>query len=129
MWYSLMSTGVTELDHQHANIDSIIMLYERAQNVDQETRWLEMMYFLAQRHFQFEEDYFGDRFPPEHKTQHVLIIEALARKIQQRQNNDISKEDMHEYAYRVFSDHFATYCLKLKTLSPPLESIAFANGG
>jgi len=128
MWYSLMSTGVTELDHQHANLDSIIMLYERAQTVDQETRWLEMMYYLAERHFQFEERIFGDSFPPEHRTQHAMIIESLAEKIEQRQNSEISQLDMFEYANRILSDHFTTYCLKLKHLAAPLKSKASVNG-
>jgi hemerythrin len=117
MWYSFLSTGVAEFDQQHANLDSIIMLYKNARDPEEEAQWLDMMYNLTLRHFQFEERFFGERFPVEHKASHMRIIASLTEKIEKRRSNAISRQEMYDFASQVLGVHFATSSLELKHLN------------
>jgi hemerythrin len=78
-WYSSHSTGIFEVDNQHANIDILIQLFTDSKEIN--ISQLEAIRSAIYTHFLYEEQIIGDGFPKRHEREHRAIILYIDRAI------------------------------------------------
>lgn len=117
MWYSSFSTGIFDIDNQHANIDSLIKLYEKDNEQANEQKWLGMISKTIQLHFDFEENFFNENMPQEHFDEHRKLAEHVKSKLTEKQNNKISKTDLITLMRGLLLNHVIDFDSKFKEIA------------
>ena len=98
IWYSILSTGIFEVDLQHSNIDELIISLERSKG---EARIQESIYgllYAIENHFKYEEWRFGDnltKMNQMHMDEHRRILKKyydIANLVHDSNAEDIKNE-------------------------------------
>lgn len=77
MWYSSIKVGITEIDMDHSNIDTMLQLYF-ANRIPK--TYLKQIITSLISHFDHEEEIItnlGRKFPAEHKQEHTRLTNLL----------------------------------------------------
>ncbi len=81
MWYSATQIGITEIDMDHSNIDTMLQLFF-SDRIPQS--YLEQIIRSLIRHFDHEEEVIaglGREFPDGHKQEHARLVQLLEEKL------------------------------------------------
>ncbi|MCK5913950.1 MAG: hypothetical protein KAG12_08710 [Desulfuromusa sp.] len=77
MWYSSIKVGITEIDMDHSNVDTMLQLYF-ADRIPKS--YLKQIIASLINHFDHEEEIIvrlGHEFPAEHKLEHARLTKQL----------------------------------------------------
>ena len=115
--FSLHSTGFTEIDSQHLNLDTIL---EFMMTCDTSSRQecLEKLIDASRRHFAFEEELLvGDKpfVDEEHRKEHRRLESALASEMEKVRSDRPNGPDLRVVAFglsRAFEAHLRNFDLK-----------------
>ncbi len=121
MWYSSYSTGILDVDNQHANIDALTKLY--AEDSDQEAKWLDMLFQSIRFHFSFEENLFGEHFPDTHRQRHRQLINDLGQLVALRQRGEITKKQTVEVFRETLVCHVTDFDLDLRDMRATADGL------
>jgi hemerythrin len=91
LWYSTLSTGIFEIYNQHGNIDMMLQLLEKSHNPLHSD--IELLVQTIEDHFKYEESLFMDRFPEDHRAEHTLFLEILARYTKRLEENCVTQTE------------------------------------
>ncbi len=77
MWYSSIKVGITEIDMEHSNIDTMLQLYFSGRIPE---TYLEQILGSLIKHFEHEEEIIaalGHDFPLDHQQEHLRLTQQL----------------------------------------------------
>ncbi len=77
MWYSSVKVGITEIDMEHSNIDTMLQLYFSGRIPE---AYLEQIIGSLIKHFRHEEEIIaalGHDFPIDHQREHLRLTRQL----------------------------------------------------
>lgn len=75
LWYSSLSTGIFEVDNQHANIDMLLRFLSDKGSYDQNL--VAEIEDAISSHFAYEESLVGGAFPKDHLVEHERLKKFL----------------------------------------------------
>lgn len=90
LWYSSLSTGIFEVDNQHANIDMLLRFLSDKGCADSDL--INEITNALESHFEYEESLVGDNFPKDHKEEHERFKKFLAFNTAELLENRLSLE-------------------------------------
>ena len=121
MWYSRFSTGLPEIDIQHANIDMLLRLYMAESKPDEKELWLNQIVSAIRNHFQFEELYFGNHFPEEHRKEHRLLLQQLIERTDNHRKETLDQSAYVKAAQDMLVTHVRIFDMPLGELESQLN--------
>ncbi len=81
MWYSATKVGITEIDMDHSNVDTMLQLYFSGRIPE---AYLEQIIRNLIKHFDREEEVvagLGREFPADHKREHARLTQLLEKRL------------------------------------------------
>lgn len=113
MWYSTTKVGITEIDMDHSNIDTMLQLYfsDRIPKT-----YLEQIIRSLVRHFDHEEEVIaglGREFPADHKLEHARLSQLLEEMLVAWKENKLDGNDSAEEVRSLLLLHVVEFDIQL----------------
>ena len=94
MWHSKYSTGITELDNDHAHIDAVIGYVAESADPESEKRHLMDVYCAIISHVQYKNDLLGPDLSREEQEHDTKFLRDVRSKMQERATGLISRRQL-----------------------------------
>ena len=105
MWHSYFSTGVSELDDDHDQIDSLLGEVSEASSPAEEEDCLMRVYCAIIDHIRFKFDLLGPQLSKEEKDADAYFLGKVRQKIRERNQGLVSRRELITQLKEMLKEH------------------------
>ena len=109
MWHSFYTTGVKELDADHAHIDTLLGEISEAGTPAEEQEHLMKVYCAIIDHIRFKFDLLGPQLSRQEKDQDADFLGKVRQKIRERNQGLIAKKELISHLQQMLMAHAANH--------------------